>query len=282
MQWRKKGIFYYICQEGDGKPLVCLHGFSEDHTTWEEIEIEGYSKILIDFVGHGKSDKPLAKKAYHVSSIMKQLKYILTKQLGLKKFSLMGYSMGARIALLFAITYPECVEKLILESGSYGIGGFYRRMQRRKKDMQLAENIMEQGIIWFEKYWNVLPIFESQKKLPNTVQRKIKKRRLLNEPYALAATLKGSGQGTFPYLKRRIKKLTMPVLYICGSLDRKYSRIGRVFQKENLNVTLCIISECGHNVHIEKPVIYQNKVIEFLRKENEYGTDKMESIRGKV
>jgi 2-succinyl-6-hydroxy-2,4-cyclohexadiene-1-carboxylate synthase len=216
-------IKYHVEIKGKGKPLGCLHGFSENLSTWESINVPGYQMIQIDFIGHGESDKPVSKQPYHWKVMIRHL-HELIQRLGHKQYVLLGYSMGGRIALAYALTFPAELEKLILESASYGECGIIKRFKRRRSDAKLAENIRHQGIEWFTRYWSEQGIFATQAHLPQTVLEQISSRRLANMPHALSHTLLGSGQGKIPCMKHQIPRLSMPVLYINGEYDEKYRR----------------------------------------------------------
>lgn len=245
-----ENIKYHLQIKGEGKPIICLHGFSENLSTWKLLELENYQLILIDLIGHGESDKPLPSKCYSLEIIIKHLNKLIY-QLGLKKYSMLGYSMGGRIALAYTLAYPNKIDRLVLESASYGECDLVNRLKRCKSDLELAKKIRENGIEWFNEYWSSLSIFESQRRLPKSIIDKIAKRRLLNAAYALSNTLLCTGQGQFPCLKNQIFNLSMPVLYISGEYDKKYGQMGNEFAKLNFNIKHKIIKGVGHNTHIE-------------------------------
>ena len=254
------GEYHYgVTVVGDGKPLVCLHGFSESGTTWDGIHVDGYRMIRIDLIGHGTSSRPTEVGAYTMSQMLLDIHRIVYALAG-ESYALLGYSMGARIALLYALQYPLEVTKLILESGSVGIEGTVERSERREADMALGKRIREQTIEWFAENWVKLDVFKSQYTLPNAVQNRIQHRRLQNSPHALAFTLEGSGQGVMPYVGHRLQELTMPICYISGELDTKYTEIGKQYFAHTHHVVL----GAGHNVHVEKPCQYMCIVKEFL------------------
>lgn len=258
-----ENIKYHIEVKGSGKPIICLHGFSENLSTWEFIELDRHQLILIDLIGHGKSDKPKPRKYYCLKVMLKHLNKLIF-QLGLKRYSILGYSMGGRIALAYALTYPREIENLILESTSYGEDGFLNRLKRRRSDLNLAKSIEKNGIEWFNQYWGDLSIFKSQRDLPRSVINEINKRRLANSTFALSNTLKGTGQGNFPCLKNKIDNLSMPILYISGEYDRKYEVVGRDFEKLNRNIKHVVINGCGHNTHIEDTKTFMTVLNKFF------------------
>ncbi len=261
---RIEGLTYHVQLRGAGKPLVCLHGFAENQSTWQSFQLADRQLILVDLIGHGESDKPQSGHYYRVPVMVTHLHKLLS-QLAVRRYSLLGYSMGGRIALAYALAYARELESLILESASYGEWGWLNRLNRRKCDAELAGNIWEKGVDWFDEYWSGLSIFASQTKLPAAVSQAIRARRLGNAAHALANTLLGSGQGTFPCLKNRLGGLTMPVLYISGENDEKYKAIGREFNELNPAVRHVIIQGAGHNTHLENGPDFLSVVKTFLR-----------------
>ncbi len=258
-------IRYHVEIKGKGKPLICLHGFSENLSTWESIDIAGYQMIQVDLIGHGKSDKPVSKQPYRWKVMIRHL-HELIQHLGHRKYVLLGYSMGGRIALAYALTYPAEIETLILESASFGECGMIKRFRRRRNDSKLAENIRHQGIEWFNSYWSKQDIFATQAHLPQAVIDQISLRRLGNTPHALSNTLLGSGQGKIPCLKHKISRLSMPVLCINGEYDKKYKQASLEFTLLNSNIEHEIILGAGHNTHIERPDYFKNVIKKFLDK----------------
>ncbi len=254
------GEYHYgVTVVGTGKPLVCFHGFSESGSTWDGIEVSGYRLIRIDSMGHGRSARPMELKPYELSQMLSDLHRIIYAIAG-ENYALMGYSMGARLALLYALEYPREVTHLVLESGSVGIEDRAARQERYVADQALANRIREKEIQWFAETWAKLDIFKTQQQLPLRVQQQIRRRRLLNSPHALAFTLEGSGQGTMPYIGHRLSELTMPVCYISGALDTKYTTIGAKYFGDVHR----IVPQVGHNVHVEAPEEYRKILKQFF------------------
>ena len=254
------GEYYYgVTVMGTGKPLVCFHGFSESGSTWDGIEVQGYRLIRIDSMGHGRSARPMELQPYTLPQMLRDLHRVIYTIAG-ERYALMGYSMGARLALLYALEYPHEVTHLILESGSVGIEDRVERQDRYVADQGLAERIRAHDITWFSETWAKLEIFKTQQGLPTKVQQQIRGRRLLNSPHALAFTLEGSGQGSMPYVGHRLPELTMPVCYISGELDAKYTAIGAKYFSDVHR----IVSQVGHNVHVEAPEAYRQILKQFF------------------
>ena len=254
------GDYHYgVSIVGEGKPLVCFHGFSESGSTWDGIEVPGYRLIRIDSMGHGRSARPMDLGPYTLPQMLRDLHRVIYAVAG-ERYVLMGYSMGARMALLYALEYPEEMTHLVLESGSVGIEDEGERQDRYVADQGLAERIRAHDITWFSETWAKLDIFKTQQGLPAKVQQQIQGRRLLNSPHALAFTLEGSGQGSMPYVGHRLSELTMPVCYISGELDTKYTAIGVQYFGDVHR----IVPQVGHNVHVEAPEAYRQIIEQFF------------------
>ncbi len=254
------GEYHYgVTVVGTGKPLVCFHGFSESGSTWDGIEIPGYRLIRIDSMGHGRSARPMELQPYELPQMLSDLHRVIYAVAG-ETYALMGYSMGARLALVYALEHPQEVTHLVLESGSVGIEDKAARQERYLADKALGNRIRENHIQWFNETWAKLDIFKTQQSLPAKVQQQIRGRRLLNSPHALAFTLEGSGQGTMPYVGHRLSELTIPVCYISGELDTKYTAIGAQYFGD----VHCIVPQVGHNVHVEAPEAYGQILEQFF------------------
>jgi 2-succinyl-6-hydroxy-2,4-cyclohexadiene-1-carboxylate synthase len=264
------GIRYHIEVDGDGlRPLVLLHGFTGDYTTWIPfIDSFGkYSKIIIpEIIGHGKTESPELLSRYQIEAAASDLRRILD-QMDIQQADLLGYSMGGRLALTFALLFPERVRKLILESASPGLAAESERELRRMKDAELAHFIKEQGIGSFVDYWEEIPLFSTMKLLPFTVQEKIRAQRLNNNPEGLANSLVGMGTGSQPSWWDQLEKLACEVLLLTGEKDKKFCDIADKMKNKLKNCTWMVIEECGHAIHVEEPEKFGTIVSDFLSKD---------------
>lgn len=254
---------YHVSVVGLGKPVICFHGFSESGYTWDTIKLQGYSMYRIDLLGHGSTDKPMDREPYEIPSMLEELHTVVQLVAG-SSYRLMGYSMGARLALLYTLAYKDEVEQLILESGSVGIALEEERHNRLVSDDELAQKIESHDVQWFGETWSKVPIFHSQQTLAKQVQEKIFARRIHNAPQVLANTLRGSGQGSMPYVGQNLDEVKCPLLYISGALDTKYDSIRREVFHNRPNCTTVSVLGAGHNVHLEKPEQFEQVVEEFL------------------
>src|SRR5689334_13898460 len=105
------------------RAFVLLHGFTLDHTTWGGVRdaLRKFGRtIAVDLIGHGQSPAPDEAEPYTFQACLDQLDDVLNRA-GVKAAWAVGYSMGARTALQWAVRRPQRVQGLILESGTAGI-----------------------------------------------------------------------------------------------------------------------------------------------------------------
>jgi len=260
------GVRYHVDVWGDGFPLLLLHGFTADSSTWDEFKLawKGHSKVIaIDIIGHGKTDSPFELSRYDIEAVADDL-YALLEKLDIDDTDLLGYSMGGRLALTFAVKYPKKVRKLILESSSPGLETEEERKARRINDERLAERIQTEGLHKFVDYWENIPLFQSQLSLPEHIRSSIRKQRLSNSETGLMNSLKGMGTGAQASWWKSLEHLNIPTLLLTGSLDGKFCYIASEMTKRLKNSDWISIDDCGHAIHVEKSEIFGTIVSGFL------------------
>ncbi|MDO6658031.1 2-succinyl-6-hydroxy-2,4-cyclohexadiene-1-carboxylate synthase [Anaerobacillus sp. 1_MG-2023] len=259
---------FYVEIVGEGEPLLLLHGFTGSSENWSSFMKRWsrlYKVIAIDFIGHGESAKPNDASQYTMESMGSYLKQLLNL-LGIDQLHLLGYSMGGRFALSFAVQYPSLIKTLILESSSPGLFTEDQRRERVQKDHALARRIQKEGIEDFVTFWESLPLFSSQKKLSPSIQSEIRKQRLSNTEIGLANSLIGMGTGAQASYWSVLEEITVPVLLIVGEYDQKFISIGKQMEKKLPQADFVQIIGAGHTIHVEEPEIFDKMVVAFLKK----------------
>lgn len=247
-------------------PLVMLHGFTGSTDAWTA-QIEAFSAyhpvITIDLLGHGQTDAPTDPARYRMEQSAGDLAGLLTT-IAPGPVNLLGYSMGGRLALYFAIHYPYLVQRLLLESASPGLADLESQQERIRSDEQLADAIEAHGMAAFVARWQALPLFASQQALPATVQSQIHEQRMRNLPQGLANSLRGMGTGVQPALWDQLSTLSVPTLLLAGELDQKFKGIAAQMATYLPNARVAIIPDAGHTIHLEQPLAFQEQVLTFL------------------
>ncbi len=183
---------------------------------------------------------------------------------GGEPFPLVGYSMGGRLALSYAVAHPDRVSALVLESASPGLATEEERASRRASDEALARRLEGEGMEAFVDFWESLPLFESRGALPAEVRARQRALRLGNDPASLAMALRGLGTGALPSFWDRLPELEVPVLLLVGALDRKFVGIARAMAGLLPDAEVVVVPEAGHTVHLERPGAWVEAVVGFL------------------
>ncbi len=243
-------ISYRTIGDPQTPAIMLIHGFLGDSRDWEEIlplfpEERFY--ILVELPGHGRSG---LDSEGSMPSCAERIHRLLTA-LKIKTVSIVGYSMGGRVALQLASLYPEAMSSLALISSSLGIENEHERSCRACLDDGLAEAIETKSWPDFLDRWYRLPLFGTLRH--HSVYASLIKRRREDHPGTLASALRQLSVGRHDYFDTVIRTLSSCV-YITGELDKKYVAIGSLIQDLNPKARCYVLSEAGHAVFLEKPV----------------------------
>lgn len=149
------GLQMYYEIHGTGQPLVLLHGaFSAIGTSFGML-LPGLARnrqvIAFELQAHGHTadiDRPLTLEGM-ADDVAAALRY-----LGIERADILGYSMGAGVALHFVIRHPDVVRKLILVSGTYNMNGIHPGLMEGLGEMTPE---MMFGSPWHDEYLRIAP-----------------------------------------------------------------------------------------------------------------------------
>lgn len=262
-----RGVQYNVRIEGSGPPLLLLHGFTGSLGTWHRVLdafTPYFTTVRVDLLGHGRSDAPHDPGRYALTESATDL-HTLIDDLGFDRFHLLGYSLGGRVALHVALAQPHRIEKLVLESASLGIADASERQARLQADNELANFIETMGIEAFVDRWENVPLFATERNLPEKARVALRTERLANRPHGLANSLRGAGAGTQAYLQDEVQHLQVPTLVLAGALDPKYCAVAELTGRIIPNSQVAVVPNAGHAVHREQPDHFTRLVVDFLR-----------------
>ena len=188
----------------------------------------------------------------------------ILRRLGTIPADVVGYSLGARVALRLAVVHPAVVRRLVLESPSAGLATAEERAGRRAGDEALATRIERDGIAAFVAEWERQPVFASHASLPPARAARIRAMRLANDPHGLAASLRGAGQGAMEPLHDRLAAMETPTLVIAGALDDRGRPRAEQVARGIPGARLEIVDNAGHTPHEEQPAAFRRLALDFL------------------
>lgn len=253
---------------GAEERIVLLHGFTGSTHTWDEVILklpQKFEVLTIDLIGHGLTSKPTDSARYTVEEQITDL-HELFQQLEWDDFTLIGYSMGGRLALSYASHYP--IKRLILESSSPGIDEERERLKRKQSDDHLASRIINDGIISFVDFWEGIPLFNTQRLMPADKQQLVRQERLAGSEIGLANSLRGFSTGVQPSNWSNLEKIYTPTFLLTGVLDEKFSKLANEMKSKLPNATHIKIKDVGHAIHVENPELFATIVEDIILKED--------------
>ncbi|MFH6970470.1 alpha/beta fold hydrolase [Flavobacterium petrolei] len=246
--------------EGSGKPLLILHGFLGMSDNWKTLGTQfatDFQVHVLDLRNHGRS---LHSEEFSYE-IMAQDVYQYCKAHNLENINIIGHSMGGKVAMLLATTYPELVDKLIVAD----IGPkFY---PQHHQDILAGLNAVDFSIKPSRS--DVEEIME--KYIPDFGTRQFLMKNLYwQEPGQLAFRFNLAVFNTkmdeigIPLPEGFI--FEKPTLFIRGGnskyiLDSDFDSIKQHFPDSSIET----IPNVGHWLHAENPADFYQKVISFLK-----------------
>jgi 2-succinyl-6-hydroxy-2,4-cyclohexadiene-1-carboxylate synthase len=262
------GVRWAVRVAGSGPPMLLLHGFTGSGRSWDELmaaaTAAGFTAIAPDLPGHGGTASWAARAM--VERTADDLAALL-RALGYERAHVVGYSMGARIALRLAVAHPACVARLVLEAPSAGISGPRERSARRAADGALALTLDRDGIVPFVDAWEATPVLAGEARLGSAARTTLRGIRLGHRPAGLAASLRGAGQGAMEPLHDRLAEISSPTLVIVGGDDPVRDRAAAVAAGIP-GARLAVIDGAGHAPHLEAPAAFNRLVLDFVSEEH--------------
>jgi 2-succinyl-6-hydroxy-2,4-cyclohexadiene-1-carboxylate synthase len=225
--------------------LVLLHGFTQTGRSWQPIghALAGrYRSAAPDLPGHGDFAERRPASFVACDAYLRALTDA--------PFTLVGYSMGGRVALHAALSLGDRVRRLVLVGASPGLADAGERAARAAEDAALADRIEAIGVEAFVREWGAQPLFAG---LPRGVADLIDADRKRNTASGLAAALRGLGTGVMPPLWERLGELAMPVDLVVGERDEKFRALAAQMAERIADSRVHVVPGAGHVAHLEAP-----------------------------
>lgn len=246
--------------------FILLHGFAQTPRSWDTVvaalQVAGHRTYALDL--YRRSDSSLGQLCAYVSEVVRKV----TQAEGAPV--LVGYSMGGRIAAETLVRNPGLpLAALVLESAGLGPADETTRAAAAGRGAEWAARLRREGVASFMDWWETLPLFASQRALSAETRATVRAEREAHGAGELAHSLEAWGAqhqaaetDTLAAL-RALGERGVPVHYLAGASDEKYTALAERVRQAGLPVTL--VPQAGHNVHLEQPVTFL-RVVEPLSK----------------
>ncbi|AXH61030.1 MULTISPECIES: 2-succinyl-6-hydroxy-2,4-cyclohexadiene-1-carboxylate synthase [Providencia] len=235
--------------------IIYLHGLLGSADDWLPVieQTCAFPSLAVDLPGHGGSH---SEPCLGFSHFDQQLSALLQYH-QINEYYLVGYSLGARLAMHFACYYqPNGLLGLVIEGGNVGLVNEKERIARAANDAAWAQRFRSEPIEEVLDDWYQQTVFADLSVIQR--QRLIQLRRQ-NNPQSIAAMLENTSLAKQPFLADKLRKLTCPYRYFCGEKDQKFRSVSQQYA-----LPLTLIENAGHNAHRENPMGFATALHHFL------------------
>lgn len=246
--------------------IVALHGFTGNGEDFELlVEAAGgkYHWYAPDLPGHGKAVEPEPLKNYTTEASIQNLSITIGKY-GSNKIGLLGYSMGGRMALQYAVRFSFLIKALVLIGANPGIDDPIERETRQKSDDELASFLLAHGVEAFLEKWNKNPLIRTQNRIAEPYRQRMLERRRQSSAQGWANSLRGMGTGVMPSVWNRLGHVTCPTLLVTGREDAKFTKIAHTMRQSLPLADAAVLENTGHAAHLEAPEAFLQSINNFM------------------
>jgi len=247
--------------------IVFLHGFLGSGSDWLPVTRElqnNYCCLMVDLPGHGSANLLQTQPPENFFIQTVDALAALLRQSASPPCSLVGYSMGGRIALALLLRHAELFSKAVIISASPGLKTEKERIDRQEHDEKVARKI-ERSFDSFVEAWYEQPLFATLKSHP--IFKEVESERKINDPQNLALALRLLGTGGQPSLWEKLKNNRVPVRFFAGEKDERYVEIGHQMVKLCPESDLEIFPHCGHTLQLENRDLFLDRLKNFFNQQ---------------
>jgi len=252
--------------------VLFLHGFMGSRLDWPpvtEVLARTHRCIAVDLPGHGATGDPgntarsttadCTEHLWTPDGCVATLAALLARSGG---GSVVGYSLGGRLALQLTIEHPDLITRAVIVSASPGIADEEARRARRADDENRARLLETQGLEPFLDDWYRQPLFTPLRE--NPIFPEVLQRRRRNDPLLLARSLRSMGTGSQRSLWGALNDLRTPLLFLAGERDPKFTAIALDAVALCRQAEVVILRGRGHALVEEDPTAVARETEGFL------------------
>ena len=245
---------------GKGKVVVLLHGFLGSHKIWERTISnlsKSYRVIAIDLPGHGNTE--CVGYAHSMDLMAKCVKAVLDS-LRLKKYIIIGHSMGGYVGLAFADLFPDHLKGLCLYHSTA-----YADSDEKKKDrLRAIQAVKANRGIYTKSTIKNLFASKNLKYLKDEVSFALSIAKQTGKKGIIAAL---HGMRDRPRRDIILGLVNYPIMMVIGELDNVLPYDQLLEQSQLIkNKTILYLEHDGHFGFLESPELSNKAIRKFLRK----------------
>lgn len=251
-------INLYYEANGEGQPLVFIHGLGSSGRDWE-LQVTEFSRrykvITVDLRGHGRSDKPAGP--YSMAMFAADTAGLL-KALGVESAHVVGLSLGGGVAFQLAVDAPALVKTLVI------VNSAPEMIMRTFKDrLAIWQRFAIVRLMGLPRMAEVL----GKRLFPKTEHASLRatfaERFAQTDQRAYLDTMRALvGWSVTP----RLGAIQCPTLVIAADQDYTPVTLKEAYVAKITNAQLAVISDSHHATPVEQPQKFNAALREFLSK----------------
>lgn len=255
------GAQLYYEGAGAGKPLILLHAGVADSRMWDEqfaIFAQTFRTLHYDLRGFGRSAMPAGQFSHHddVAGLLDFLQ--------VDRAIVLGISFGGKVAIDFALAYPQRVTALVL--GASTVGGT-QPSERIFQFWEEEETAVEQGDLETAVELNLQLWVDGPFRQPDEVNADVRQKvgQMQREIFQMDVPEDVEELRLEPAANGRLAEINTPTLVLVGDLDLPETVEQAKWLAEQIpNAQYAVIPGVAHMLNMEKPTLFNQRVLDFL------------------
>lgn len=261
------GVELHVETTGHGKPVLFLHEFAGDHTSWES-QVRYFSRThqCITFAARGyhPSDVPTDPRAYSQDRAVADAVAVLDA-LDIRRAHVVGLSMGGFTALHILLRHPDRVTAAVVAGAGYGAHPDRQEAFRAECEATAAAFESEGAFTVAKRYSQGPARVQFQNKNPRGWQEFAT---ALGEHSSAgsALTMRGvqAGRPSLYDLRDELSAVRAPTLVLTGDEDEGCLEPDLMLKRTIPTAGLAVLPKTGHTANLEEPERFNRVVDDFL------------------
>lgn len=261
------GVRLYYESTGEGIPIVFIHEFAGDLTSWEP-QVRHFSRryqcVTFNARGYPPSDVPEKSSSYSQQRAVKDIVAVMDA-LKLPKAHLVGLSMGGFATLHMGISHPDRALSLCVAGCGYGAEPD-KRAHFHKESEASAAMLLEQGMDAFVERYSLGPTrVQFQNKDPRGFE-EFKQAFKKHSALGSANTQLGvqRERPSLFELREQIAGIRVPTLILNGDEDWPCLLPGLMMKEAIPTAAMSVLPNVGHTINIEAPDAFNRELGDFM------------------
>jgi len=247
---------------GSGAPLLLVHGFLTGPSQWRanlEALSTACTPVTVSLWGHAGAPSPRSGASYDPQHYVVQFERI-RRQLGVERWYLLGYSLGASLTLRYALDHPERVAGHVFTNSTSALADDAQIRTWREGSAESAARVRDGGLAAMERI-AVHP--RHARRLPAPIYQALMADAAQHDPAGIANTFLHTTPAAS--VRRRIADNLRPALLVCGERERRFRPL-RDYAAGHMPQLEIVDLPAGHGMSMELPDAFNRAVLDFLRR----------------